>query len=46
MLAFCKVYYYHKNDDLLQALAIEKETLLNRHKRYQQLDGENTAPKV
>ena len=46
ILAFFKVYYYHKSDDLLQALAFEKQTLLNRRSQYQHLHEENFAPKA
>ncbi|XP_076816755.1 transmembrane protein 179-like [Clavelina lepadiformis] len=41
IFAFFKVYYYHKHDDLLQSLAFEKATLLNRRFRYQQVDSTN-----
>lgn len=44
LLSFCKVYSYHKNNDLLHSLAYEKDKLLSRQNSggsYSQLYSDN-----
>ncbi|XP_078491996.1 transmembrane protein 179-like [Ciona intestinalis] len=40
VLAFLKVHYYHKNDDLLNSLAYEKRTLLSNRFKYSRADDD------